>query len=75
MKLMMADETKSMLVSSLINYASSDSHTHAFILTDNEFTNKALYHLGYKWPITDDKYLEQAINSLATLNFFTRTDI
>lgn len=75
MKVMMADETKSMLVSSLINYASSDAHTHAFILTDNEFTNKALYHLGYKWPITDDKYLEQAINSLATLNFFTRTDI
>ena len=75
MKVMMADETKNMLVSSLINYAASDGHTHSFILTDNEFTVKALYHLGYKWPITDDKYLEQAINSLASLNFFERTDI
>ena len=75
MKEMMLDESKSMLVSSLISYSSSDMHTHSFILSDNEFTNKALYHLGYKWPITDDKYLEQAINSLATLGFFERTDI
>ena len=75
MRAMMADETKNMLVSSLINYASSDNHTYAFILTDNEFSNKALYHLGYKWPITDDAYLRQAIESLEGLNFFVRSDI
>ena len=75
MKEMMADEEKNMLISSLISYSSSDAHTHSFILSDNEFTNKALYHLGYKWPITDEKYLEQAIDSLATLGFFERTDI
>ncbi|MDY6367746.1 MAG: amino acid adenylation domain-containing protein, partial [Clostridia bacterium] len=75
MKQMMADEKNNMLVSSLINYASSGSHTYSFIGTDNEFTNKALYHLGYKWPITDEKYLKQAISSLASLDFFKRTDI
>ena len=75
MKEMMADEEKNMLISSLISYSSSDAHIHSFILSDNEFTNKALYHLGYKWPITDDKYLKQAILSLATLGFFERTDI
>lgn len=75
MKEMMADEEKNMLVSSLISYSSSDAHTHSFILSDNEFTNKALYHLNYKWPITDNEYLEQAIMSLATLGFFERTDI
>ena len=75
MKEMMADENKNMLVSSLINYAASDSHTHSFILTDNEFTNKALYRLGYKWPITDNEYLVKSIIALDTLRFFTRDDI
>ena len=75
MKEMMMDESKSMLVSSLISYSSSDLHTHSFILSDNEFTNKSLYHLGYKWPITDYQYLRNAIESLETLGFFERTDI
>ena len=74
MKRMMMDETKSMLVSSLISYSSSDMHTHSFIGSDNEFTNKALYHLSYKWPITDYEYLKNAIISLQTLGFFERTD-
>ena len=75
MKEMMKDEKKNMLVSSLISYSSSDNHTHSFIQSDNEFTNKALYHLGYKWPITDYDYLKKAIESLMTLGFFERTDI
>ena len=75
MKSMMMDDSKSMLVSSLISYSSSDMHTHSFIGSDNEFTNKALYHLSYKWPITDYKYLRNAIESLETLDFFERTDL
>ncbi len=75
MKEMMLDDSKSTLVSSLISYSSSDMHTHSFILSDNEFTNKSLYHLGYKWPITDYQYLKNAIESLDTLGFFERTDL
>ena len=75
MKEMMADEEKNMLVSSLISYSSSDAHTHSFIASNNEFTNKTLYHLGYKWPITDTEYLTKAIESLDTLGFFERTDL
>ena len=75
MKEFMKDESKSMLVSSLISYSSSDFHTHSFIPSNNVFTNKALYHLGYKWPITDYKYLRNAIESLATLGFFERNDL
>ena len=75
MKEMMMDDSKSMLVSSLISYSSSDMHTHSFILSDNEFSNKSLYHLGYKWPITDYQYLKNAIESLDTLGFFERTDL
>ena len=75
MKKIMADESKNMLVSSLINYAAADGHTHAFILSDDEFSVKSLYHLGYKWPITDETYLKKSIESLAGLNFFTRSDV
>lgn len=75
MKEMMKDDTKNMLISSLISYSSSDMKTHSFISTNNEFTNKALYHLSYKWPITDYKYLKNAIDSLVTLGFFERTDL
>ncbi len=67
----MKDESKNMIVSSLISYSSSDtSVTRDYILSDNSFTIKALYRLGYKWPITDKRYLARAIASLATLGFF-----
>ena len=68
------DEIKSKMVSALITYASNDNHSHAYILTDNSFTIKALYRLGYKWPITDKEYLVKAIKSLIGLEFFERTD-
>ena len=68
------DEEKSKKVSALITYASNDNHSHSYILTDNSFTIKALYRLGYKWPITDKEYLIKAIQSLITLEFFERNE-
>ena len=66
-----ADEDKAMEVSSLLAYQSSDTTvTRDFILSDNSFTVKALYRLGYHWPITDKLYLERSIFSLASLGFF-----
>jgi len=69
-----SDEEKSKKVSALITYTSNDSHAHSYILTDNRFTIKALYRLGYKWPITDQQYLVKAIRSLIGLEFFDRSD-
>ena len=66
----MADEKQNMAVSSLISYNSSSGVSHEFILSDNSFTVKSLYRLGYKWPITDRNYLNKSIASLATLGFF-----
>ena len=68
------DEEKSKKVSALITYTSNDNHSHSYILTDNSFTIKALYRLGYKWPITDQEYLVKAIKSLISLEFFERDD-
>ena len=60
-----------MLISGLISYATSDNDkTEEFIGYDNSFTIKALYRIGFKWPIINEKYLENALNALATLGFF-----
>ena len=70
----MRDSDKSLLVSSLLTYSSSDHHIHTFIKSDNTFTVKALYRLGFKWPITDAEYLKRVIEGLKSLGFFDRTD-
>ena len=65
-----AEHENSDAVSGLIAYTSrSDSKIYA-IDYDNSFTTEVLYRLGYKWPITDDQYLENAIGALDKLNFF-----
>ena len=68
----MQDEKKSVTVSSLLSYASSDNLTHEFIQPDSSYTVKALYRLGYRWPITDFAYLIKAINALESLDFFEK---
>lgn len=65
------DEEKSTLVSPLLNYESSDKNRMAkYILSSNKFSIKALYRLGYRWPIIDEEYIKQMINTLDTLGFF-----
>ena len=67
----MADEKKSSVVSPLIAYQVSDKNTVEFMIGyDNSFTTKALYRLGFKWPMTDTAYLDSAIRALDTLSFF-----
>lgn len=38
--------------------------------TDNLFTANVLYRLGFSWPLVDNSYLERAIESLLTLDYF-----
>ena len=71
----MMDPKKSVIVSTLLNYNSSDNLSHECIQGDPSFTVKALYRLGYRWPITDFDYLIRAIKSLDSLDFFDRTDM
>lgn len=63
-------ENKSGAVLGLIAYASDDENRRYELMADNRFTVEGLYRLGYKWPITDDAYLEHAIRALDTLGFF-----
>ena len=42
--------------------------------TDNVFTANILYRLGFSWPLMDGAYLERAIRSLMTLDYFESDD-
>ncbi len=67
----MQDEKKNMLVSGLISYLSSDADTvRSFVPEDHTFTKNALYRLGYRWPLTDERYLTGAIEALISMAFF-----
>ncbi len=65
-----AQENKSDAVLGLIAYASDDENQRYELMSDNRFTVECLYRLGYKWPVTDDQYLENAMRALDTLGFF-----
>lgn len=61
---------KSDAVLGLIAYNSDDDDRRYEIAADNRFTVEVLYRLGYKWPITDDAYMENAIRMLDEMDFF-----
>ena len=65
-----ASHEDSEAVSGLIAYASRDEDQIYTVGYKNQFTTEVLYRLGYKWPITDDNYLEHAIDALDKLGFF-----
>lgn len=65
------NEDKNELISGLIAYLSSDAEVGSvYIDADNSFTTKALYRLGFKWPMPDGIYLRNALKALSTLGFF-----
>ena len=65
-----ADHDASDAVSGLIAYASHDGSRVYTIDYSNTFSTEALYRLNFLWPITDHRYLENAIAALDGLGFF-----
>ncbi len=51
----------------LAAYDIKDAHV---VDTDNLFTANILYRIGFSWPLVDDTYLDRAINSIMTLDYF-----
>ncbi len=67
----LGDDGKNGLISGLIAYLpDSGAAGSAYIDADNGFTTKALYRLGFKWPMPDKDYLRSALQALETLGFF-----
>lgn len=65
-----AEHETSDAVSGLIAYTSHDEGDIYTIDYVNTFTTEVLYRLGFKWSITDNRYLANAIGALDGLNFF-----
>ncbi len=73
LRAVMQDEDKNLLASSLIAYYEADENLREEIEHDDRFTVKALYRLGCRWSVTDEKYIMNAIKALDTLRFFEGT--
>lgn len=66
----LANDDKNELIAGLIAYQPSSDDVCTYIDADNSFTTRALYRLGFKWPMPDGEYLRNAFKALATLGFF-----
>ena len=66
----MKDEKMADTVLGLTAYDSSRKEALKDVGADNRFTANVLYRLGFKWCITDDRYLLNAIKALDSLGFF-----
>jgi nucleoside-diphosphate-sugar epimerase len=64
-------EDESRTVLSLVAYSNKEGETLRMVDSDRRFTVNALFHLGFRWPIVDDEYLEKIIWALDSLSFFT----
>ncbi len=66
----MRDESRNLEVSALISYNSHDELLLP-VEADNSFTVKALYHLGFSWPIVSVDYIERTVRMLIELDYFS----
>ena len=64
---MLGDEKVNARLQGLVTNDRPDLH---MVDTDNLFTANVLYRLGFSWPLVDSAYLERAIESLLTLDYF-----
>ena len=66
----LADEENSITVSSILSYNGNADEKRVPVKTDSEFTVKALYRLGFSWPITGLPYIDQMFRLLQEMDFF-----
>lgn len=71
---LLADESRNTEISSLIAYMNSGKENRRYVGRDNTFTVKALYRLGFSWPLTGESYIKRAVDALSTLGFFDGED-
>ena len=55
----------------LIAYNSREGAERRYMLEQNcAYTTNALYRLGFKWPVSGERYIEQMIKALDELIMF-----
>ena len=68
------DSKMSDTILGLIAYDTGEEEPLYMTEAQNRFTVEVLYRMGYLWPITDNRYLYNAINALDGLGFFGLDD-
>lgn len=68
----LGDDKINSKLNGLAAYDIKDAH---IVKTDNLFTTNILYRIGFSWPLVDDTYLDKAINSILTLDYFNTEDL
>ncbi|MBP9988798.1 MAG: amino acid adenylation domain-containing protein, partial [Ruminococcus sp.] len=68
----LGDERVNAKLNGLAAYDIKDAHA---VETDNLFTTNILYRIGFSWPLVDDAYLDRAINSILTLDYFNVDEV
>lgn len=63
----LGDENTNRALNGLAAYDIKDAHA---VETDNRFTTNILYRIGFSWPLVDQDYLDRAIRSIMTLDYF-----
>ncbi|MEG0681463.1 MAG: amino acid adenylation domain-containing protein [Eubacterium sp.] len=67
------DPEKAKALTTLLAYENMDIRRKIEpIATDNTYTTQVLYRLGFEWPMTSRYYMEQFLNALDGLGFFTK---
>ncbi len=64
------DEAKAEYVSGLISYMGNAGEQRRFIAADSSYSIKALYRLGFSWPLISEQYIDRAFKSLKGMRFF-----
>ena len=71
----LADEKKSIAVSSLASYDGNANEALVWTRWDNSYTVKVLYRLGFSWPLISPEYLNNHLEMLASLDFFDEESV
>ena len=64
------DGEKGIVVSSLVAYNGNLDETLQWMKWDNSYTIKALYRLGFSWPLISPQYLNNNLKLLSEMGFF-----
>lgn len=62
--------SKCIAVSSLVAYEGNRDETLQWMKWDNRYTVKALYRLGFSWPLISPQYLNNNLRFLSEMGFF-----
>jgi amino acid adenylation domain-containing protein len=72
LKIKMQDEKILRALSGILAYEKNTGPKRDYLEAVNQFTTNVLYRLGFKWPVTSERYIQKAVKALDGLGFFDK---